>query len=115
MSKLAQRRCEPCRSGATPLNDAEIQPLYKQLHPDWKVIEGHHLSREIRFSNFREALGYTNRVGEMAEEQNHHPDLYLAWGKVRVEIWTHKIDGLHESDFVFAARCDALVDSGVDA
>ena len=115
MSKLALRRCEPCRSGVPPLSDAKIQPLREQLDPDWKIVEGHHLRRDFRFSNFRQALDYTNRVGEMAEEQGHHPDLYLAWGKVRVEIWTHKIDGLHEADFVFAARCDALLESGPEA
>ncbi len=115
MSKLALRRCEPCRSGVPPLGDSEIQPLREQLHADWEIVEGHHLRREFRFPNFRQALGYTNRVGEMAEEQGHHPDLYLAWGKVRVEIWTHKIDGLHEADFVFAARCDALLESGPEA
>ena len=75
---------------------------------DWDAVEGHHLARTYRFKNFGEALAYTNEVGEMAESQNHHPDLHLAWGRVTVEIWTHKIDGLHESDFVFAAKCDAL-------
>ncbi len=115
MTELAERRCEPCRSGTPPLGEGEIGPLRAQLDPDWEIVDGHHLRRNLRFSNFREALAYTNRVGEMAEEQGHHPDLYLAWGKVRVEIWTHKIDGLHEADFIFAARCDALLESKASA
>ncbi len=108
MSELAARRCEPCRSGASPLSGAEIAPLQAQIGADWEVVDGHHLSRLYRFKNFREALDFTNRIGEMAEEQGHHPDLHVAWGKVGVEIWTHKIDGLDEADFVFAAKCDAL-------
>lgn len=108
MTDLAERRCEPCKSGVPPLTTAQIAPLRAQLDPDWEVVDDHHLSRVYRFENFREALDYVNRVGEMAEEQGHHPDLHLAWGKVGVEIWTHKIDGLHEADFVFAAKCDRL-------
>lgn len=108
MSDLASRRCEPCRSGASPLTAAEIAPLQAQLHDDWTVVDGHHLHRAFRFADFRGALDYVNRVGEMAEEQGHHPDLKLAWGRVEVDVWTHKIDGLHEADFVFAAKCDQL-------
>ena len=108
MTSLAERRCEPCRKGVPPLRPEEWQPLSTELHADWHVVDGHHLSRSFRFPNFAEALAFTNRVGALAEEVGHHPDLYLAWGRVRVEIWTHKIDGLHEADFVFAARCDRL-------
>ena len=72
------------------------------------MVDEHHLEKEYRFRNFREALAFTNKVGEMAEAQGHHPDIYLAWGKVRLTVWTHKIDGLTESDFVFAAKADAL-------
>ncbi len=108
MTQLAERRCEPCRAGVPPLGAEEIAPLRAQLDDAWEVVDAHHLQREFRFKNFAQALAYTNRVGEMAEEQGHHPDLHLAWGRVGVEIWTHKIDGLHEADFVFAAKCDAL-------
>ena len=108
MSELAERRCEPCKSGEPPLGEAQTAPLLAQLDADWQVIDGHHLSRVYRFKNFRLALDYVNAVGALAEEQGHHPDLHLAWGKVGVEIWTHKIDGLHEADFVFAAKCDRL-------
>ncbi len=108
MSELAKRSCEPCRSGVPPLTPDEMAPLRAELDPAWEVVRDHHLHREYKFKNFREALDFVNRVGEMAEEQGHHPDIALAWGKVGVEIWTHKIDGLHEADFVFAAKCDTL-------
>ena len=81
-----------------------------RIDTDWQVIDDHHLSRLYTFKNFRKALDFVNGVGEMAEEQQHHPDVFLAWGKARVEIWTHKIDGLMESDFVFAAKCDRIYD-----
>ena len=108
MSELASRACTPCKSGVTPLGRGEIEPLIKELDPGWEAIDQHHLARAYKFKDFAAALAFVNRVGEMAEEQGHHPDLYLAWGKARVEIWTHKINGLHEADFVFAAKCDTL-------
>jgi 4a-hydroxytetrahydrobiopterin dehydratase len=91
-----------------PLEGNAIDALLRQLDDGWTAVDGHHLEREYRFENFALALAFTNRVGEMAEEQQHHPDLLLAWGRVRVTIWTHKIDGLTESDFVFAAKADRL-------
>jgi 4a-hydroxytetrahydrobiopterin dehydratase len=104
--ELANKECVPCRGGVPPLAGDELQALSEQLGNSWEVVDTHHLSKEFAFANFAEALAFVNRVGEVAETQNHHPDLYLAWGKVRVEIWTHKIDGLTESDFVFAAKAD---------
>ena len=109
MSELAQKQCVPCRGGVPPLTGAELQALQAQLGTDWQVINEHHLEREYRFDDFRQALDFTVRVGEMAEEQDHHPDIFLAWGKVKLTIWTHKIDGLTESDFVFAAQADSLL------
>ena len=91
MSDLASRRCEPCRSGATPLAGAEIGDLVAQIDPAWQVVDGHHLRREFRFKDFAQALAFTNRVGELAEEQFHHPDIDLRWGRVALEIWTHKV------------------------
>ena len=108
MSELADGICVPCRGGVPPLEGEELAGLYERLGNDWQLVDGHHLEKQYRFSNFVEALAFTNRVGEMAETQGHHPDIHLAWGRVRVEIWTHKIDGLHESDFIFAAKCDRL-------
>jgi len=103
---LASRECVPCRGGVPPLAGRELETLHGQLGNGWKVIDGHHLSKEFAFKNFADALAFVNRVGEVAEAQNHHPDVYLAWGKVRVEVWTHKINGLTESDFIFAAKAD---------
>ena len=103
---LASKECVPCRGGIPPLAGDELQALGQQLGNAWEVVDAHHLSKEFTFKNFTEALAFVNRVGDVAEEQNHHPDLYLAWGKVRVEIWTHKINGLTESDFIFAAKAD---------
>jgi 4a-hydroxytetrahydrobiopterin dehydratase len=108
VSDLAARQCVPCKGGVPPLKGAELQALHRQVDGAWEVVGEHHLEREYRFANFREALAFVNQVGGMAEEQNHHPDLLLAWGRVRITVWTHKIDGLTESDFVFAAKCDRL-------
>jgi 4a-hydroxytetrahydrobiopterin dehydratase len=108
MSELASKHCVPCRGGIPPLRGEAIETLQKELHRDWRVIDEHHLERTFRLPDFRSALALTNRVGELAEAENHHPDVCLTWGKVTVQIWTHKIDGLTESDFVFAARTDTL-------
>ena len=108
MSELAQGKCVPCRGGVPPLTGEERSRLLTELGGDWAVVDGHHLEMVYRLDNFRQALDFTVRVGAMAEEQDHHPDIYLTWGQVKVTIWTHKIDGLTESDFVFAAKCDTL-------
>lgn len=109
MSGLAERTCVPCRGGIPPLTAEQIAPLSEQLGEGWEVVDGHHLRKTYRFKNFAEALAFTNRVGALAEEIGHHPDIALAWGRVTLEIWTHKIDGLAESDFIFAAKCDRLL------
>jgi 4a-hydroxytetrahydrobiopterin dehydratase len=108
MNELAEKECVPCKGGVPPLKGKALQELEQQLGSDWKVLREHHLGKEFTFKDFREALAFTNQVGELAEAQNHHPDIYLAWGKVKVTIWTHKIDGLTESDFVMAAKIEAL-------
>ena len=108
MSELSKKQCVPCRGGVPPLKGDELQALRTQVDSAWSVVDEHHLEREYQFDDFRQALDFTVKVGEMAEEQAHHPDIHLAWGKVTVTIWTHKIDGLTESDFVFAAKADAL-------
>jgi 4a-hydroxytetrahydrobiopterin dehydratase len=107
MAPLADRRCVPCKGGVPPLTSAGILPLLGQL-AGWTVVDNHHLEKTYRFRDFADALGFVNRVGALAEEQDHHPDIYLAWGRVDVRIWTHKIDGLTESDFIFAAKCDTV-------
>ncbi|MFQ5668899.1 MAG: 4a-hydroxytetrahydrobiopterin dehydratase [Acidobacteriota bacterium] len=105
MNDLASRRCVPCQGGIPPLNEAEIQPLLAELD-GWSVVKGHHLEKSFSFPDFAQALALVVAIGAIAEEQNHHPDLFLSWGRVDVRVWTHKIDGLTESDFIFAARCD---------
>jgi 4a-hydroxytetrahydrobiopterin dehydratase len=109
MNELAAKACVPCKGGVPPLKGSDLEQLLGQLGSDWQVIDEHHLEKGYKFPNFQEALDFTNRVGELAEEQGHHPDIYLAWGKVKITVWTHKIDGLTESDFVFAAKSDAVL------
>jgi len=106
---LAQRQCVPCRGGVPPLNLARVQELRAQISSDWHVVDQHHLLREIRRKNFREALRLANAIGEIAESQRHHPDLTVSWGKLTVTLFTHAIDGLHENDFILAARIDELL------
>ncbi len=108
MSELAKLECVPCSGGVPPLKGKELEDLLEKLGGGWRVVDGHHLEKEYSFRNFRDALAFTVRVGEMADAQGHHPDIYLAWGKVTLTVWTHRIDGLTESDFVFAAKADAL-------
>jgi 4a-hydroxytetrahydrobiopterin dehydratase len=107
VADLAEKRCVPCRGDVPPLGGAELEELARRL-PGWRVVEGHHLRRELRFADFRGALDFVNRVGELAEEQAHHPDVDFGWGRAGITIYTHKIDGLTESDFVLAAKIDRL-------
>lgn len=108
MTSLASRECVPCKGGVPPLEGEALDALSRELGGGWQVVEGHHLEKTYPFDDFRGALAFTNRVGELAEAEGHHPDIHLAWGKVRLTIWTHKIDGLTESDFVLAAKADRL-------
>jgi 4a-hydroxytetrahydrobiopterin dehydratase len=112
MAGLADRQCVPCKGGTPPLTAEEIAPLLAQSE-GWTAPDNHHLQKTYKLKNFAEALELVNRVGAIAEEQNHHPDIDLAWGKVGVKIWTHKINGLTESDFVFAAKCDVAYENVV--
>jgi 4a-hydroxytetrahydrobiopterin dehydratase len=105
--ELAQKQCVPCRGGVPPLKGAELEDLKRQL-AGWDVVNEHHLKKTYPFPDFQKALDFVNRAGAIAEQQGHHPDLYLTWGKVGVEIWTHKVDGLTESDFVLAAKFDQI-------
>jgi 4a-hydroxytetrahydrobiopterin dehydratase len=107
MSELSSKQCVPCRGGVPPLAGEEIQRLLAQLN-GWEVVREHHLKKNYSFKDFAEALAFVNRVGALAEEQGHHPDICFGWGKVEVTIWTHKIDGLTESDFILAAKIDEL-------
>lgn len=109
MSQLADQECQACTSADEPLTEDEYAEYVQELDDDvWEVIEEHHLEGTYEFEDFRDALEFTYEVGELAEEEFHHPDIHLKWGEVRIEIWTHKIDGLHQADFVMAARMDRL-------
>lgn len=106
-TKLAEQECVPCKGGVPPLDEARQKELLKQIDPEWAIEQAYHLTRTFKFKNFADALAFVNVVGGIAERANHHPDIYLAWGKVKVTVWTHKINGLTESDFIFAAKVDA--------
>ena len=108
---LADNQCVPCRGGVPPVEPAKAKELFVQLEQGWAFNTQGHLEREYSFKNFAEALEFVNKVGAIAEDQGHHPDLFLAWGKCKVEIWTHKIQGLTESDFFFAAKADRVFSS----
>jgi 4a-hydroxytetrahydrobiopterin dehydratase len=105
---LANETCVPCRGGVPALKGAELESVAHELGGTWRVVDEHHLEKEFPFPDFASALAFTNRVGAIAEKEGHHPDIHLAWGSVRITIWTHKIDGLTRSDFVLAAKIDRL-------
>jgi 4a-hydroxytetrahydrobiopterin dehydratase len=107
MTDLASKTCVPCRGNVPPLAGNDLEALASQV-PAWKVVDGHHISREFKFADFVQALAFVNKVGAIAEEQGHHPDILLSWGKANVTTWTHKINGLTESDFILAAKIDKL-------
>ncbi len=107
MTTLAEKQCVPCRGGVPPLKGNDLKKFQLDV-PNWTVANEHHLTREFKFPDFKQALDFVNRVGAVAEEQGHHPDILLGWGKAEITMWTHKIDGLTESDFIMAAKIDRL-------
>ena len=107
MSELANKTCVPCKGGVPPLKGQDLDDLAKQVE-GWQVVEEHHIVKRFQFPDFRTALQFVNQVGEIAEEQRHHPDIFLAWGRAEVTLWTHAIKGLSESDFILAAKIDEL-------
>jgi 4a-hydroxytetrahydrobiopterin dehydratase len=108
MSALARRELKPPAKGTAPLEGDELHALRDQLGDGWQVINEDHLEKSFKFPDFKQALDFTNAVGELAESVNHHPEICLTWGKAKITLWTHSIDGLSEADFIFAARCDQL-------
>jgi 4a-hydroxytetrahydrobiopterin dehydratase len=104
---LAEKHCVPCKGGVPALEGGELRRFSEQL-PDWEVVGGHHLFRKFTFPDFKTALDFVNKAGAIAEQEGHHPDMLLSWGKVEVTIWTHKINGLTESDFILAAKLGKL-------
>jgi 4a-hydroxytetrahydrobiopterin dehydratase len=107
MVELAEKTCVPCKGGVPPMTGRELERILK-LVPEWKAVNEHHIVRTFTFPDFKQALDFVNRVGEIAEKQGHHPDILLAWGKVEITLWTHKINGLTESDMIVAAKIDQL-------
>ncbi len=107
MSELIKKKCTPCVIGASPLKGADLKPLAMQLSEGWEIIDEHHLEKHYAFRNFKEGLAFINVVGHIAEEEGHHPNIFLSWGKVSLQIWTHKVDGLTENDFILAAKVEA--------
>ncbi len=107
-TQLAEKKCVPCQAGAEPLKGKALQEIHDQLDNGWELVEQTRIEKEFRFDDFRQALAFVDRVGELAESEGHHPDLLLSWGRVKVTLWTHKIKGLHENDFVLAAKIDQL-------
>lgn len=108
MTDLLTKKYIPCSIGTDPLTKDEINVFFKELQDGWMVIDYHHIEKIYRFKDFKEALDFTNKLGDLAESEGHHPDIHLSWAKVIIKIWTHKIDGLHENDFILAAKIDQL-------
>jgi 4a-hydroxytetrahydrobiopterin dehydratase len=112
MADLKTKSCVPCRGDSPPASSEEIQAFREQI-PEWEILEVEgmkRLSRTYKFKNFKQALEFTNKVGAIAEQENHHPLIITEWGKVAVQYWTHVIGALHENDFVMAAKTDALLE-----
>lgn len=107
---LAQKTCTPCRGGIPPL-DSEAAEEYLRDTPGWKLLDdGHRIERSFRFSNFRQALDFVQQVGELAEEEGHHPDIAFGWGSATISLQTKKIKGLHENDFILAVKINAIAE-----
>lgn len=105
---LAARDCKPVKKGAPALRGEALESLTAKLGRDWRVVDGHHLVKQFDFKDFKQALEFTNRIGALAEAQDHHPDIALSWGKVGVTLWTHAVGGLSENDFILASKVDGL-------
>ena len=105
---LSKKHCVPCQGGVSPLKGELLTQLQHQLGGGWRVVNEHHLEKEFVFKDFIEALAFTNKIGEIAEQEGHHPDITLTYGKVKIQLWTHTINGLLESDFILAAKFDNI-------
>jgi 4a-hydroxytetrahydrobiopterin dehydratase len=107
-TSLADRKCKPCQEGTLPVKGEDLKRLHDQLSKGWNVIGEHHMEREFKFKDWPKAQDFTNQVGDLAQQEDHHPDILLQYGKVKVTLWTHKINGLSENDFILAAKIDRL-------
>jgi 4a-hydroxytetrahydrobiopterin dehydratase len=104
--RLADKKCVPCEGGAAPLKGSSIEALQRRLEGDWRVVDEHHLEKEFKFGSYREGIAFVNLIADIAEEQQHHPDLVVGYAMVNVQLWTHKIGGLSENDFIMAAKIE---------
>lgn len=111
---LTEKQCVPCEGGVDPLGAEDIKRYAKQV-PAWEVVEDHHLKRSLKFPNFEKALGFVNEVGRIAEAEQHHPEIHFGWGHAEIEVFTHAIDGLHENDFIVAAKIEEAYGDGAGA
>ena len=107
MGNLAKKRCTACIVGVSALKEQESKTFYLQLDEGWELVNNHHLEKTFRFKNFKETLFFVNKIGQLAEEERHHPVMELSWGQLKVQIWTHQVNGLTESDFILADKIDA--------
>lgn len=105
---LIDKTCTPCQGGVPPLTSEEIEKLFHELKSEWAINNAGHLYKEYKFDNFIDAINFANKIATIAEREAHHPDLRISWGLCAVEIWTHKINGLTESDFILAAKIEAI-------
>ena len=112
MSHLSTGQCQSCATATEALPSEEVSAFAKELAHNWQVIDGHHLEKTFAFKNFRQALDFTNQIGEIAEAEGHHPDIFLTWGKVRLNIFTHKVNGLTRADFILAAKFEEAAGPG---
>lgn len=108
MDPLKEKKCLPCQADQPPLAPSKIKALQVELGKNWSVENNKKLSKSFSFKNFKKALAFVNDIGKVSEEEGHHPDIKLSWGRVEVELWTHKINGLSENDFILAEKIDAL-------
>lgn len=109
MEKLTQKKCQACEGGVDPLTPQDTKDFLKQLNKSWNIVNNHELERNFKFPDFKSALAFTNKVGDIAESEGHHPDIFLSWGKVRITLFTHAIDGLSVNDFIVAAKIDKIL------
>ena len=111
IEKLAQKQCVPCEGGAAPLKGEQLQQLQRELGEGWQLVDEHHIEKEFNFDSYLEGVNFVNEVAAIADEQNHHPEITLSYGKVKVTLWTHKIGGLSENDFILAAKIEQSIRS----
>src|SRR3989344_3071808 len=105
---LIHKKCVPCEGGMPPLSEDKIKEYLSQLKTEWEVLDGKKIRKEFKFSGFKDAISFVNRIAEVAEQEDHHPDIHIFYRKVVIELWTHAVGGLSENDFILAAKIEKL-------